>query len=186
MIRDAEPKDIEEIVELFKVILEELDLPVLQNVSWLQLKPALMEAANSSEYRYSYKNAIVKEIDKKVVGFSYGYRGETDKKRDKVLLEVLTKHDLSHFVIFQEDETEAGEWYIDSLVVNELFRGFGIGRELLHAVYQQAKSSGVDKVGLNVNQSNPKARKLYEKEGFRKSREIELMGHLYTHMQKQV
>lgn len=186
MIRDAEVKDVEEIVELFKIILEDLNLSILQSTSWHQLKPALMEAAVNNEYRYSYKDAIVKEIDKKIAGFSYGYRGEANKKADEILSEVLTKHNLPHFVIFNEDETEAGEWYLDSLVVDESFRGSGIGKELLHAVYKKAKSLRIDKVGLNVNQSNHKALRLYENEGFQETREVELSGHLYTHMQKLV
>ncbi|RZK04951.1 MAG: GNAT family N-acetyltransferase, partial [Flavobacterium sp.] len=66
-----------------------------------------------------------------------------------------------------ELESEAGEFYIDTLSVDPKFQGKGIGRNLIETVIEKAKSLGFKKVGLLVSTSNPNAKRLYEKIGFK-------------------
>lgn len=56
--------------------------------------------------------------------------------------------------------------HIDPIVVSGQSRGMGIGTKLLEAVFEFAKKKKVDKVILEVVDTNPKAKKLYEKMGF--------------------
>lgn len=57
--------------------------------------------------------------------------------------------------------------HIDPIVVSSEARGMGVGTKLLEAVFNYAKKHRKRKVILEVVDTNPRARKLYEKMGFR-------------------
>lgn len=76
------------------------------------------------------------------------------------------------------------EWYLDTISVDERFRGMGIGSKLLDALPEVAKASGKQALGLNVDFDNPGARKLYASKGFKDVTTMTISGHLYNHMQK--
>jgi ribosomal protein S18 acetylase RimI-like enzyme len=59
-----------------------------------------------------------------------------------------------------------GELYLDDLAVCSSMRGLGIGTRLLHAVFHFARSNGLKAVRLDVVDTNPNARRLYERIGF--------------------
>lgn len=61
----------------------------------------------------------------------------------------------------------AGQLRIDSLAVAPGERGSGVGRLLLHEVFALARERGFTSVILEVVDSNPRARNLYELLGFR-------------------
>ena len=66
--------------------------------------------------------------------------------------------------------------FIDAMVVDEEFRGRGIGRQLFEFVKVIAQEKKVDGVELQVNARNAQARKMYEKYGFmEKSINMELV-----------
>lgn len=184
MIREARKEDAEKIIELFKIILQDMELPILEIVSWQELKPALVYAAKKKTTRHSYANAIVKEIDGEIAGFCFSYDGGLSDEVYEPLENSLKKYNLPLFETYKDEETFEGEWYLDSLVTKPSFRGRGIGKELMQATYQKALDAELSVIGLNVDHDNPKARKLYEKQGFRKTGEVILADHHYDHMQK--
>lgn len=55
---------------------------------------------------------------------------------------------------------------IHDLAVLPEHRGRGVGRALLHAVEQHARSKGCCKLTLEVQEDNPRARALYDSFGF--------------------
>ena len=59
-----------------------------------------------------------------------------------------------------------GELLMDGLAVNRRFRSQGIGSRLLDEVARYARDSGYDRVRLDVIDTNPRAKKLYERKGF--------------------
>lgn len=185
MIRDARKEDAEEIVELFKIILTDMELPIMTEVSWEKLKPALVEAVKGDNFRQNYKNALVKVIDGEIAGFCFGYIGGKTNEYEP-LATVIEAHGLPSFDTYSEAETVEGEWYLDSIVTKPGFRGKGIGKELMAAAYSKAKSMGVPVVGLNVDHDNPRALELYQSQGFEKTGEIMIVDHHYDHMQKKI
>lgn len=56
--------------------------------------------------------------------------------------------------------------HLDLVAVNQEMRGQGIGSSLLQAAYQLGKRLGKTEIVLEVVDSNPRAKKLYEKQGF--------------------
>lgn len=57
--------------------------------------------------------------------------------------------------------------WIESLFVREGERGRGLGRKLFAAAASLLRERGLDRVGLEVDDANPRARALYDRLGFR-------------------
>lgn len=62
------------------------------------------------------------------------------------------------------EEAELG-----NIAVHEAARGRGVGAELLRAITAEAEGMGAKAVYLEVRASNARARRLYEREGFREA-----------------
>lgn len=62
---------------------------------------------------------------------------------------------------------EAGTLLMDGIFVTERARGQGVGTVLLNAIKRKARARGCSSVRLDVIDTNPRARQLYEREGFR-------------------
>ena len=65
-----------------------------------------------------------------------------------------------------ERKPEKGELVMDGIAVISECRGQGIGSLLLDKIIKYAKTSGFESVRLDVIDSNPRAKKLYESKGF--------------------
>ena len=65
-----------------------------------------------------------------------------------------------------ERDCEPGTLLMDGIFVEPHARGRGIGKALLKAIETRAASMGLHHVRLDVIDTNPRARALYEREGF--------------------
>lgn len=70
------------------------------------------------------------------------------------------------FLALLERDTENVCFLMDGIFVSDGARGQGVGTALLHAICTEAKSRGYSEVRLDVIDSNPRARALYDREGF--------------------
>jgi len=61
---------------------------------------------------------------------------------------------------------------IDSLAVDKSYRGKGIGTKLIEAVIEFARQNGYSQVLLEVVDTNPKAKVLYERMGFKVKKKV--------------
>ncbi len=64
-----------------------------------------------------------------------------------------------------------GQLVMDGIVVLSTYRGYGIGTELLKRLVVYASKDGYNMIRLDVINTNPSARKLYERFGFKVIRE---------------
>ncbi len=80
-----------------------------------------------------------------------------------------------------ERKVSADTLLMDGIFVAEAARGGGIGARLLDAIKAEAEARGLAKVRLDVIDSNPRARALYERQGFVADGEEELgpLRHLF-------
>ncbi|PCE67080.1 N-acetyltransferase [Salinivibrio sp. YCSC6] len=65
-----------------------------------------------------------------------------------------------------ERKAAPNELVMDGIAVDSAVRGQGIGSHLLDAIMDYAQAHGFESVRLDVIDSNPRARKLYETKGF--------------------
>lgn len=185
MIRKAKVEDLDALGPLILVILKDMELPMVTAVGDEQILAWLKEAGLDKTYRYSYARAIVAEEDGVILGAAFGYPAEDEPIIDDALDRVLVKHGLPSAKLFIDPETLPDEWYLDTISVSEQARGKGIGSQLLSALPEYAEPAK-PKLGLNVDEGNPQARKLYSRMGFEKVGEMMISGHRYDHMQKKI
>lgn len=142
----------------------------------LMTKMAAME-----QTQYSYRNALVAaDAEGTVVGACVAYDGASMKLLRETFLSHLLS-DLGHDFQFAEDETQPGEYYIDTLAVSPQHRHQGIATRLLHAAIGRATASGLP-AALLVDVGNPNAERLYRSLGFEEVGTKTWGGHGMKHL----
>ena len=143
--------------------------------------PIFARLAACEVSQYSYRNALVAEVDGVAVGAIIGYDGASLYELRKPLLELM--RETFGGVREIEDETSAGEFYLDSLAVLPQWRGRGVGGALLSAARDRAFAAGYERVGLIVDFANPRAEALYNSLGFERVNATKFLGHDMWHLQ---
>ena len=108
--------------------------------------PVFLELAKRDIAQYSYRNTLIAEVAGRAAGALVGYDGARLEELRRPIFELLERHLGSIPDI--EDETTAGEFYLDSLGVLPDYRGQGIGAALLSAMRDMAFEQGYDRVAL--------------------------------------
>ena len=135
-----------------------------------QMMTTLVEREDS---QYSYKNTLVALDASKVVGISVSYNGGR--------LHEPKKH-IGKDHSGMDDETQAGELYLDSLAVLPEYRCRGIAKLLIRATKERANSMGLPCVGLLVDKGNTTGEALYSSVGFRYMNDNQWGGHPMKHL----
>lgn len=143
--------------------------------------PVFLELARMEKSQYSYCNALVAEVDGTAAGALVGYDGALLEELRKPIFPLLEKYLGS--VLSIEDETEVGEFYLDSCGILPQYRGMGIGRALICAMRDMAFAAGHRCVGLIVDFDNSDAERLYLSLGFRRVGAKRFLGHDMHHLQ---
>lgn len=126
--------------------------------------------------RFSYQFADVVEEDGQVIGLGLNYPGNLIKSLEfSTGRQLLSFYGLVGFIRFLRKtlplvpirEAEPDEYFIHSLAVLPPFQGQGIGTRLLSWAEARAQAMGFTKSSLVVEVENRKARRLYERLGYR-------------------
>ena len=159
------------------------DESALRNYCGEDYMAVLAEIARGDATQYSWRNAIVAEVEGKIAGAVVGYDGEQ--------LYALRE---GTFAVLREcvgrvpnivDETEPGECYLDSVGVLPEYRGMGVGEALVEAFCERAFAQGHRRVGLIVDQENPNAERLYASLGFKRVDVRPFFSHQMWHLQRE-
>ena len=142
----------------------------------------LIEMAAREATQYSWQNGLIAEVDGIVAGAVVGYDGGRLGVLREGTFDVL--RELVGRTPTIVDETEVGEYYLDSVAVLPEFRGLGVGRELVAAFCEKAFAEGHERVGLIVDFDNPQAEKLYTSLGFRRINTRPFFTHQMWHLQR--
>ena len=131
--------------------------------------------------QYSYQNTLVAMDADRVVGISVSYDGGCLHVLRRAFVEAAKAH-IGKDHSAMDDETQAGELYLDSLAVLPAYRRKGIARKLLLATKQRADRLGLPCVGLLVDKANPIGEALYASVGFRYINDSQWGGHPMKHL----
>ena len=159
------------------------DENALQNYCGDEYMAVLAEIARNEATQYSWQYAIVAEVDGAVAGAVVGYDGALLQSLREGTFDVLRRciGRTPNIV----DETEAGEYYLDSVGVLPQYRGLGIGRALVEAFCSKVFAEGHNCVGLIVDFENPNAEKLYTSVGFKRINTRPFFNHQMWHLQRE-
>ncbi|WP_378954044.1 GNAT family N-acetyltransferase [Pelosinus sp. sgz500959] len=123
----------------------------------------------------SYENAIVAECEGEIVGIVYSYpskhHGITDEAR-----EFFPQDRLDFLGDFFNSRVE-NSLFLDSIYVDEKFRGQGVGSKLIALTKEKAKENGYQQLSLMVMNENITARRAYERNQFQIVKHIDVKEH---------
>jgi ribosomal protein S18 acetylase RimI-like enzyme len=161
--RNATPEDASALAELVNIAGEGLPFYLWSRsatpaeTSWEIGRQRAMRDSGS----FSWRNAIVREIEGEIAACLIGYRlPDAPAPIDYGEMPSL-------FVPLQELENlAAGTWYVNALATYPAHRGKGLGSELLAVAGSLARESQSPGISLIVADANVGARRLYERSGF--------------------
>ncbi len=131
--------------------------------------------------QYSYRNTLVAMDKDLLVGIAVSYDGGRLHELRRAFVQAAKEYiGKDHSGI--DDETQAGELYLDSLAVLPDHRRRGIGQRLLKATKEKADLLGLPCVGLLVDKGNPAGEALYASVGFRYANDSRWGGHPMKHL----
>ena len=190
IIRQARKEEAAQIAELFMLawpvdeILDSIGSnwnPLESNpVTYDWLHKSITMIAASEETIYSYENTLVAEIDGKVVGAMCAYDGADYQRLKQPIVDVLGPD----CGFAKMKETEAGEFYLDSVGVLPEYRGRGIASRIIDAQCERAASLGHKVAGLIVDIDKSQVEALYSRLGFTYLDDKDFFGHTMKHMVK--
>ena len=131
--------------------------------------------------QYSYRNTLVAMDEDKVVGISVSYDGGKLHQLRQTFIETAKEH-IGKDHSGMDDETQAGELYLDSLAVLPEYRRRGIASRLIRATKERADKMGLPCVGLLVDKGNPDGEALYASIGFKYVNDSMWGGHPMKHL----
>jgi ribosomal protein S18 acetylase RimI-like enzyme len=82
-------------------------------------------------------------------------------------------------IIFHRKPDDMHQLLMDGIVVDERYRGMGIGSRLFDALTTFARQNRMQTIKLDVIDENPNARKLYERLGFKPTKHQKSPGFIY-------
>lgn len=123
----------------------------------------------------TYENAIVAECQGNIVGIVYSYpakyHGITEEAKN-----YFPKERLDFLSDFFNSRVE-DSLFLDSIYVDEEFRGQGVGSKLIALTKEKAKELGYQKLSLMVMNENIRARRAYERNAFKIVKHVDVKEH---------
>jgi ribosomal protein S18 acetylase RimI-like enzyme len=181
IIRKAKIEDSDAIATYILLAMEEIVYKFIGEKSLEKAKQFLENLINKKANQYSYENCWVIEIENEVVAVAIVYDGaKLQELREPVVNEIKSMFNRD---FNPENETEAGEYYIDSIGVSPQQQGKGLGSKLFQFLIDEYVYKRNETLGLLVDKDNPNAKKLYLKLGFEIVGEKTLAGKNMEHLQ---
>ena len=182
IIRQAHKEEASQIAELFMLAWPVEEILESNGLTYGQLHESMTAIAAAEETIYSYENTIVAEVDGQVVGAMCAYDGADYQRLKQPIVDVLGAD--SGFA--QLKETEAGEFYLDSVGVLPEYRGRGFASRIIESQCERAALLGHKVAGLIVDIDKLQVEALYSRLGFTYLDDKDFFGHTMKHMVRQL
>lgn len=180
-IRKANREDSAAIATYLLLAMEDIVCEFIGQKDANKAKAFLIHFIQQEQNQYSYQNCFVAEDDHQIIAAVNIYDGSQLKALRIPISQYIKANFKTDFN--PEDETQTGEFYIDSLGVNPNQQGKGIGATLLQFLINYYVTQNGQTIGLLVDEENPKAKKLYLKLGFKPAGQKILVGKRMQHLQ---
>lgn len=181
IIRKATLKDSESIASYLFLAMKEIVFRFIGEEDDSKAKDFLRHFVEKENNQYSYQNCWVAEEQHEIIAAANLYDGA----RLEELRQPVTAYLKERFQqdVTPEDETQPGEYYIDTLGVREDQQGKGVGSKILQFLIDEHVVKNQQTLGLLVDEENPEAKKLYLKLGFKSVGKCMLVGKQMEHLQ---
>ncbi len=189
IIRPAQKKDAKSLAPLIYLAIEDLAEHFTGANSASEAVEKLAILVAEEENRFSYQYALVLEEFGNIIGVGSAYSENIIDDLTYNTIELSKKfswHINSKIEnrLLKDKEAPKGTYYIDHLAVNEDYRDKGYATLLIEAMENNAMEMGFKIISLLVDFTNPKARSLYERLGYRFLNDVLANGHSYVALVK--
>lgn len=181
IIRKATIKDSESIATCLLLAMEDIVYKFICEENYNKAKDFLLHFIAKENNQYSYQNCFVAVDDNEILAAVNIYDGAKLNLLREPIVQYVRTHYNKNFN--PEDETQKGEYYIDTLGVDPKCQGKGIGSKMLQFLIEEYVNKNQQTLGLLVEEANPNAKKLYLKLGFKPVGEKTLVGKKMEHLQ---
>jgi ribosomal protein S18 acetylase RimI-like enzyme len=181
VIRKATSNDSRDIARYLFLAMEDLVYRFIGEANTAKASTFMLHFVERDNNQYSYQNCWVVEDNAKVLAAINVYDGALLGELRVPIIDYLKSEFNKDFD--PEDETQAGEYYIDSFGVNPDQQGKGIGTKLLQFVIEEYAGRSNQTLGLLVDEKNPDAKRLYLRLGFKSVGKRILFGVPMEHLQ---
>lgn len=181
IIRKASAKDSIYIAPLLLLAMEDIIYTFINKTDYDTALNFLSYFVQKENNQYSYQNCFVAEKDNIIIGAVNLYDGAKLQLLRQPVIDYVKDNYNSNFN--PEDETQKGEYYIDTLGVSPAQQGQGTGSKMLHYLIDKYAIKNKHVLGLLVEEDKPDAKKLYLKLGFKVVGKKKLAGKNLDHLQ---
>ncbi|KIS02653.1 Acetyltransferase, GNAT family [Paucilactobacillus wasatchensis] len=169
---------------LMSLIYDEMELTEFESVPDEDPQQMIRNAYERRALLGYIATTLVADVDGEVVGMAFAYQDSNETAVNRVYEQAAEKiPSIRDVDFFADPEAFDDEFYLDSLAVDDDYRGMGIATKLIQAVAEHAVDLGYETLGLNVDTLNPLAEKLYRRLGFEGTGQIMIGDHEYRHLQ---
>ncbi len=189
LIKTEEPVVIEcaaqgQAPEIASLIMEAMDHDCCRNFAGPEhtlddFHRMMTKLVSMDDSQYSYRNTLVAKVGGDVAGCLVAYDGKDLLRLRRRFIEAAREF-LGRDFSAMDEETKAGEYYLDSLCVKTDFRKRGIATKLIK---EAIRRHGTQPIGLLVDHTHPWAERLYRAIGFEFVGETTWGGHAMNHLQ---
>lgn len=191
-IRKAEISD----ADVISSLILETGIRFLPLVFGPQVKLILGRLIKTPGTVFYIDNIYVLEIDEgKVVGAMVAYPGYMLNRRSLktalTLFDMMGMELIKRIRVFRlvesKNKVSKDEFYISNIAIDRMHRGMGYGTKLLKYAEELAKEHGLNKLSLDVENTNPNAIEFYKKLGYRgtKVKRMYIRGNKFTFVRMQ-
>jgi ribosomal protein S18 acetylase RimI-like enzyme len=180
-IRKATLNDSQAIASCLLVAMEDIVYKFIGESNAEKAKAFMLFFVKNVNNQYSYQNCWVAEDNNKVIGAVNVYNGASLSELRQPVIDYLRNKFGKELKV--ENETQPGEFYIDTIGVHPNEQGRGIGTKLLQFVVDDFVTNRAHTLGLLVDDENPDAKRLYLKMGFKSVGKRLFLGKNMEHLQ---
>jgi ribosomal protein S18 acetylase RimI-like enzyme len=181
IIRKATINDAEALAQCILLAMEDIVFRFIDTTDHHVARKFMMHFTSTTGNQYSYENCRVAEEDNKVIAAVCVYDGARLHALRAPVLHYIKECFGKDLQV--EDETQPGEYYIDSLGVLPHRQGQGVATKMLQSLIEEYVSGQQQTLGLLVEEDNPGAKRLYCKLGFQVTIKKIFAGKKVEHLQ---
>ena len=130
---------------------------------------------------YSWRNATIALYDGVPAGMMVAYNGARYRRMRDITFPMILRYVGDNYQNM-DDETCAGEFYLDSLAVLPEFCRKGIATALLQEMFRLRNEAGIPLATIAVDPENDTAYRLYCRNGFHHDGQVTVFGTTYWRM----
>lgn len=181
VIRKAKADDYKSIATYMLLAMQDIFFQFIGEDSVEKATHALEQLIRRKANQYSYEYCWVVEGEDGIIAMANVCDGAKLHELRKPVADLIQS--MFHRGFHPEDETQAGEFYIDCIGVHPAHQGKGIGSKLVKFLIDEYVEKNKLTLGLLVDKDNSSAKRLYIQLGFKVVGEKTLMGKSLEHLQ---